>query len=141
MYACPTCGAGLKFDPKSQQLLCLSCRNKYDPENIEKMRLDKAKEVQNQENAINDNEYEAISYKCSHCGAELITTDETITTFCSFCRTGTMLDRKLVKKTKPDYVIPFAKTKEECEKIYVDKIRKAFFVFKSMIETRRSGKN
>lgn len=140
MYACPTCGAGLKFDPKSQQLLCLSCRNKYDPENIEKMRLDKAKEVQNQESPLKKDEYEAISYKCSHCGAELITTDETITTFCSFCRTGTMLDRKLVKKTKPDYVIPFTKTKEECEKIYVDKIRKAFFAPKSMIDTQEVEK-
>lgn len=140
MYVCPTCGAGLVFDPKSQQLLCLSCRNKYDPENIEKMRLDKAKEVQNQNMDLKDNEYEAISYKCSHCGAELITTDETITTFCSFCRTGTMLDRKQIAKTKPDYVIPFKVTKDECKKIYVDKIKKSFFAPKSMIDSQEVEK-
>ena len=48
MYKCPTCGAGLVFDPKSQNLLCLSCRNKYDPENVENernMKLDQAKEI------------------------------------------------------------------------------------------------
>ena len=138
MYACPTCGAGLVFDPKTQKLQCLSCRNKYDPENIEKMRLDQAKEVDNK--IENNNEYEAVSYKCSHCGAELITTDETITTFCSFCRTGTMLDRKKVKKRKPDYIIPFKITKEECKQIYIDKIKNALFAPKSMIDTQEVEK-
>lgn len=138
MYACPTCGAGLVFDPKTQNLLCLSCRNQYDPENIEKMRLDQAKEVEKELDS--QNEYEAISYKCSHCGAELITTDETITTFCSFCRIGTMLDRKTIKKKKPDYIIPFKITKEECKKIYINKIKKSLFAPKNMIETQEVEK-
>ena len=73
MLACPSCGDGLVFDPKTQKLLCLSCRNKYEPEEIEKMRLEQAKEVDNTFDI--EKEYEAISYKCSHCGAELITTD------------------------------------------------------------------
>lgn len=138
MYACPTCGAGLVFDPKTQKLLCLSCRNQYDPENIEKMRLDQAKEVENQ--IDNEKEYEAISYKCSHCGAELITNDETITTFCSFCRIGTMLDRRTIKKKKPDYIIPFKITKDECKKIYINKIKKSLFAPKNMIETQEVEK-
>lgn len=138
MYACPTCGAGLVFDPKTQNLLCLSCRNQYDPENIEKMHLDQAKEVEKQIDT--EKEYEAISYKCSHCGAELITTDETITTFCSFCRIGTMLDRKTVKKKKPDYIIPFKITKDECKKIYINKIKKSLFAPKNMIETQEVEK-
>lgn len=138
MYACPTCGAGLVFDPKTQNLLCLSCRNQYDPENIEKMRLDQAKEVETQIDT--EKEYEAISYKCSHCGAELITTDETITTFCSFCRIGTMLDRKTIKKKKPDYIIPFKITKEECKEIYINKIKKSLFAPKNMIETQEVEK-
>lgn len=138
MYACPTCGAGLVFDPKTQNLLCLSCRNQYDPENIEKMRLDQAKEVETQIDT--EKEYEAISYKCSHCGAELITTDETITTFCSFCRIGTMLDRKTIKKKKPDYIIPFKITKEECKKIYINKIKNSLFAPKNMIETQEVEK-
>ena len=138
MYACPTCGAGLVFNPKTQNLLCPSCRNQYDPENIEKMRLDQAKEVEKQLDS--ENEYEAISYKCSHCGAELITTDETITTFCSFCRIGTMLDRKLIKKKKPNYIIPFKITKEECKKIYINKIKNSLFAPKNMIETQEVEK-
>ena len=139
MYACPTCGAGLVFDPKTQKLLCLSCRNQYDPENIEKMRLDQAKEVAKQEE-VKEHLYEAISYKCSHCGAELITTDETITTFCSFCRIGTMLDRKEIKKKKPDYIIPFKITKEECKQIYINKIKNSLFAPKNMIETQEVEK-
>ena len=136
MYACPTCGDGLEFDPKTQKLLCQSCRNKYEPEEIDRMRLEQAKEIEGE----SENEYEAISYKCSHCGAELITTDETITTFCSFCRTGTMLDRKIVKKKKPDYIIPFKITKKECEEIYINKIKKSIFAPKNMIDTQEVDK-
>lgn len=139
MYKCPTCGGGLVFDPKTQNLLCPSCRNQYNPENVEKMRLDQAREVESKIDA-NNNEYEAISYKCSHCGAELLTTDETITTFCSFCRIGTMLDRKLIKKTKPDYIIPFKITKDECKQIYRNKIKGALFAPKNMIDTQEVEK-
>ena len=140
MYLCPSCGAGLFFDPKTQKLQCQSCRNQYEPEEIEKNRLDQAKEEKNNLNDDTQDKYEAISYKCSHCGAELITTDETITTFCSFCRMGTMLDRKKIKKQKPDYIIPFKITKEECEKIYYNKIKKSFFAPKSMIDEQEVKK-
>ena len=139
MYKCPTCGAGLVFDPKTQKLQCLSCRNQYDSESVENIKLDTAKETES--SILNTQEdYEAISYKCSHCGAELITTDETITTFCSFCRTGTMLDRKIVKKKKPDYVIPFKLTKKDCEQIYINKIKKSIFAPKNMIDTQEVEK-
>ena len=136
MYACPTCGAGLVFDPRTQKLQCLSCRNKYDPENIEKMRLDKAREIESSTDDLSGNKYDIISYKCSHCGAELLTSDETITTFCSFCRTGTMLDRKIIQKRKPDCIIPFKITKEDCKR----KIRDAFFAPKNMIEEQEVKK-
>ena len=138
MYKCPTCGAGLVFDPTTQKLQCLSCRNQYNPEEIEKLRLDQARENENQQSQ--DNEYVAISYKCSHCGAELITTDETITTFCSFCRTGTMVDKKFVRKRKPDFVIPFSISKKECEEIYINKIKNSIFAPKSMIEEQEVKK-
>ena len=138
MYACPTCGDGLVFDPKTQKLLCPSCRNTYEPEKVDERRLEQAKEVGDK--VESENEYEAIAYKCSHCGAELITTDETITTFCSFCRTGTMLDRKIVKKKKPDYIIPFKITKKECEEIYINKIKKSVFAPKNMIDTQEVEK-
>ena len=140
MYACPTCGAGLIFDPKTQKLQCLSCRNNYDPENVEKMRLDQAHEIKEANEDLSGDNYDIISYKCSHCGAELLTSDETISTFCSFCRTGTMLDRKIIEKRKPDYIIPFKITKEECKDIYVKKIRNAFFAPKSMIDTQEVQK-
>ena len=141
MYLCPSCGASLFFDPKTQKLQCPSCRNEYEPEEIEKAKLDEAKEQKNNlENDNQNDEYEAISYKCSHCGAELLTTDETITTFCSFCRMGTMLDRKIIKKQKPDYIIPFKISKEECKKIYYNKIKKSFFAPKSMIDEQEVEK-
>ena len=140
MYKCPSCGDGLVFNPKTQKLLCPSCRNQFDPANIKETLLDQAKEMENQISETADNKYTVISYKCSHCGAELLTTDETITTFCSFCRTGTLIDRKIVNKRKPDSVIPFQKTKKECQEIYINKIKKSFFAPKSMIDTQEVKK-
>ena len=136
MRKCPNCGAGLVFNPKLQKLQCQSCRSIFEPGKDDGLSQDTAKEIVKK---VSD-EYEVVSYKCSHCGAELLTTDETITTFCSYCRSGTMLDRKIIKKRKPDYVIPFAKTKKECEEIYVNKIKKSIFAPKSMIDTQEVEK-
>ena len=141
MVSCPSCGADLKFDPKSQMLICPHCRNKYNPEDVKDLKLDEAKEVEKVENVENaENGIKVISYKCSHCGAELFTTDETMTTFCSFCRSGTILDRKVLKKRVPDYIIPFSISKEECKEIYINRIKKSFFAPKRMIDSEEVEK-
>lgn len=138
MYVCKACGGDLVFNPKIQKLQCQYCRKQYAPESVEQLRLSKAGEIIHQNQ--NDDGYKAISYKCSHCGAELITTNETISTFCSFCRTGTLVEREIIKKRKPDYIIPFKISKKECEEIYVNKIKNALLAPKSMIETQEVEK-
>lgn len=142
MYECPSCSAGLTFDPKTQKLECKYCNTKYDISDIEKLHLKEAKNEQN--TTYNPNEdmkkYDALVYKCTQCGAELITTDETIATFCSYCGASSILERKAIKKDKPDYVIPFMKTKQECEEAYRKKLKRAFFAPKNMSEEQQIEK-
>lgn len=132
MYQCPSCGAGLEFDPKSQMLKCHYCNNSYKPDEIEKTKL-------HESNADKD-VYDALVYRCTQCGAELITTDETIATFCSYCGSSALLEKRNEKKHKPNYVIPFTKTKEECEEAYRKRLKRAFFAPKNMAEEQQIEK-
>lgn len=147
MYECPSCGAGLIFNPKNQMLKCYYCNKEYEPKEIEKQKLKSAKEEKgikietDAEASINsENMYDAIIYRCTQCGAQLLTTDETISTFCSYCGSSAMLEKKNTKKKKPDYIIPFTKTKEECEAAYRKKLRKAFFAPKNMANEQQIQK-
>ena len=148
MYECPSCGAGLEFNPATQMLECKYCNSTFNPKDLEKLHLkdakgDKGFSVTNSKDE-NGNEkldvYDAIVYRCTQCGAELITTDETIATFCSYCGSSAVLEKSNAKKTAPSYVIPFTKTKEECEQAYKNKIKRAFFAPSDMLKTQQVEK-
>lgn len=147
MYECPSCGAGLEFNPKTQKLDCKYCNSSFDPKELEEKlkdaKGDKGFSIENS-NDENGKEkvdvYEAIVYRCTQCGAELITTDETIATFCSYCGSSAILEKKNQKKVAPNYVIPFTKSKEECEQAYKNKLKKAFFAPSDMLKTQQVEK-
>ena len=147
MYECPSCGAGLEFNPKTQKLDCKYCKSSFDPKDLEEKlkdaKGDKGFSVENSKDE-NGNEkvdvYEAIVYRCTQCGAELITTDETIATFCSYCGSSAVLEKRNETKVAPSYVIPFTKSKEECEQAYKNKLKKAFFAPSDMLKTQQVEK-
>lgn len=130
MYECPSCGAGLRFDPEKQLIKCDYCGNEFRTEEIEKLKL---------KESIEDS-YEATVYRCKQCGAKLITTEETIATFCSYCGSAALLKNEKVKKHKPKYVIPFSKTKEECVEAYRKKLKNALFAPNDMAEEQQVEK-
>ena len=123
MIKCPNCTAGLEFDTSAQVVKCDYCGSEFDPKNL-KIETKKASEK-------NDT-YEGRSYACSQCGATLLTFDETAITFCSYCGSQAMIEEKLIKKNKPQFIIPFKKTKEECIAAYKKKLTSSFFAPKYM---------
>lgn len=72
--------------------------------------------------------YTARVFTCPSCGAELISTEETVATFCSYCGSSVLLESRIEEADCPDYVIPFQITREACEKAYRKTLRKALFV-------------
>lgn len=123
MIKCPNCSAGLEFDTTAQAVKCKYCGSEFDPKEL-KIEAKKASEK--------DDTYEGRSYTCSQCGATLLTFDETAITFCSYCGSQAMIEEKLIKRNKPQFIIPFKKTKEECITAYKNKLSKSIFAPKYM---------
>lgn len=128
MIECPSCGAKLKYDINSQMIKCDFCKSTFDPKR-EDLKSSVAKEITIENN---DNLVEAKNYICQSCGAELLTFDETAATFCNYCGSESMLEDRLIKINKPDFVIPFKISKEECIKIYEKKVKNNFLIPKYM---------
>ena len=130
MIVCPSCGANLKFDPKSQKMLCDFCGSSFDPKEFD-VKEDAQEQVFQEENPDTP-EFDTIDvtiYTCPQCGGELMSVDEnTAAAFCSFCGASTILNARLAKGKKPEYIIPFAKTKEDCKKAYLNVVGKALFL-------------
>ncbi len=124
MYKCPQCGAEMKFDPDRQKLVCGFCGREEEAgaeAGGEKQAAPKMRPT-----------YSAHVFTCPDCGAELLSTDETVATFCSYCGGSVLFASRIEEEDCPDYVIPFKVTKEECEKAYRRTLKKALFAPSSM---------
>lgn len=116
MYPCKNCGGSLKFDIKAQKCKCDYCKSLFDPYEIK------------DSNMANEVNLDFISYVCPQCGGEILTTEESINGFCSFCGATTMLNQSNVKHKMPEKIIPFKITKEECQEIYKRKTKRKPFL-------------
>lgn len=121
MYECPNCGGNLKFDIPSQKMFCAHCESRFDPYAITK-----------EEDAAGTGSFEANVFLCPQCGGEMISGDNDITSFCSYCGAANILSSRISREERPRYIIPFQKTKEECKKAYGQRMRKAFFAPKEL---------
>jgi len=117
MFACPNCGGNLKFDIPSQQLGCEYCHTLMDPYAFD----DKEKD------AVESKEFDVTVFSCPQCGGEIMSTDTSAAEFCTFCGASTILYSRISKEKRPDYIIPFKQTKEDCKKAYANRMRRAIF--------------
>ncbi len=127
MYKCPNCGGEIQYQPENGKIKCEYCGSVFSvDDNIEKTR--KTAEEHN------DFEGNGRIYTCSQCGASIYATEETGVTFCSYCGSQAFLESRIKgdENIMPDIIIPFKISKEECEKIYKDKIKHAWFLPKGM---------
>lgn len=122
MIKCPSCGAGLRFDVASQKAVCDYCRSSFEPASLND---------NTNEDAKTERMYDSFVYICPSCGAELSTTDKNDAVgFCPYCGGSSMIFDKIRREWKPDYVIPFKITKEDCKKAYVKEVKRHPFVSK-----------
>ena len=125
MAKCPSCGGMLRFDIPSQQMKCDSCESKFDPYEI------------GGGAAEEETEYNVTVFKCPNCGGEIVSTDETAASFCSYCGASTVLESRLSSEKKPELIIPFKKTKKDCTELFERFVKKAVFAPDSF---RRAGR-
>ena len=131
-YKCPACTGPLHFSSQSGKLECDYCGSSFTLEDVEAMQSQKAGEAEKAfEEAENqpqtqetwdlsqagsewgDEEKKLRAYSCPQCGAELICEETTAATSCPYCGNPTVIPGQLSGSRKPDYIIPFAKSKED----------------------------
>lgn len=117
MFSCQNCGGNLKFNITTQSLICEHCQTQADPYSFEDKDTD----------AIEKKEYNVTIFTCPQCGGEILSTDTSAAEFCTFCGASTILYSRLSKEKRPDYIIPFKKTKEDCKNAYGNLMKKALF--------------
>lgn len=122
MFACPGCGAGLRFDIQSQKLHCDYCDSSYDVDSYP------------YEKSANENSllYEVTVFTCPACGGEIESTENEIIQFCPFCGASDILSSRMEGRKRPQRIIPFQKTKEDCMEAFRQKAKKALFAPKEL---------
>lgn len=117
MYSCPNCGGNLKFDISTQNLGCPHCQTQMDVYSFDNPTAINTKQT----------EFDATVFSCPQCGGEILSTDTSAAEFCTFCGASTILHSRLTKEKRPNYIIPFQQTKDDCKKAYHAMMKKAIF--------------
>ena len=159
IYKCLTCGGDLQFSAEAQNWTCKYCDDTFTLEELDaagKNELNEETMDVHQELEGDKEQYQStdgtvgkdlVQYKCSHCGAEIITDRATAATICVYCSNPIIMTEQVVGDFKPEYVIPFKVDKSkvmdafktfskkpltpkdfDCEKV-VDKIQGVYIPF------------
>ena len=126
-YTCPNCNAPLAFHVGADKVTCDYCGSQFETATIETLFAQKeaaaAREASTREarwktemagSEFTAEEVAALhAFTCSSCGAELVCDTNTMATECCYCGNPTMLPSRFSGMLKPDFVIPFKKTKAE----------------------------
>ena len=146
-FFCKVCGAELHWDSKASCLKCEYCEAEYAPsdfkdindsfENNEKEKSSGLKAEEADEYAVASDDSDSadlVVYKCTHCGAEIVTARSTVATTCAYCNRAVSMIDKMVNNFKPDYVVPFAIDQDKAMKIYKEYASSSKLVPKKFIE-------
>jgi len=119
IYKCLTCGGDLQFSAETQNWTCKYCDDVFTLEQLDaagKNELNEEKVDKHQELEGDKSQYQStdgtvgsdlVQYRCSHCGAEIITDRATAATICVYCSNPVIMTEQVIGDFKPEYVIPF----------------------------------
>ena len=113
-FTCPNCGAPVAYDPGKDRITCEYCGTVITARDYEA-------------HLEADGLYTARRLTCTRCGAEMLTTDATAATFCSYCGAPTLIPGSFTEEKRPDVIVPFKITAEAAKDIYRRKVRDRFF--------------
>ena len=128
-YKCPNCSAGLAFDSKSQKMKCEYCGNEYSLDELDKLaeQQDTVKEASGEhwegfepEQWQSDEKSNMAVWSCPSCGAEILAEKTTGATVCPYCDNPMIMPDQFKDSYRPDYIIPFMKSKKEAIKALKD---------------------
>ncbi len=146
-YKCPSCGAGLTFDPESQTFHCDYCGSSFTQEEARQTQDSAAattepspREEPEEGGQAAQQAEEMTVYHCPSCGAEIVTDATTAATLCFYCHNPVVLSGRLSGEYRPQYVIPFAIPREEAEEKFLRWARGKRFVPRDFFHKSRIQK-
>lgn len=140
-YKCLNCGGNLEWSPKLQKLRCPFCESEFSLSDYEKTEQEVAQDIAHQQyqkgeeasaygysagDATDDSNIDPEDlriYRCSSCGAEVITDKTTVATTCAFCGNPVVLTEQLDTEFKPKWIIPFKVDRDQIRQIYSEYIK------------------
>lgn len=125
---CPSCGSNLKYDPKSQKMVCEHCGTALDADSKkDEFHVENGDTVEGSFDEEIKEEIKLKVYKCPSCGAEIMTDEYTSSTHCGFCGNPTMMEDRFTGEHKPAYIIPFKIDKQQAVDMYTKWAKKGVF--------------
>ncbi|MBE7082730.1 MAG: hypothetical protein E7378_03555 [Clostridiales bacterium] len=125
-YECKSCGSGLKYLPEKQKLFCEKCGSLQDIVSVpikEKNPYDKT-EFTHVDKANNNLQ----NLSCPNCGAEVVMAPLEYSRTCPYCNSNLISSEIESEDLTPDGIMPFKFGKDVASKLYVDGIRKKWFL-------------
>ena len=126
---CKNCGSNVKFDPKTQALVCPNCESQFAfNKKQEEVKHPVEEGKQNDNNKSHDSWANGMKVvKCETCGAEIMLTGLEISKCCPYCGSDYVAEKSFLPGLKPDCVIPFMFDENGAGDNFVKGIRKKFF--------------
>ena len=116
---CKNCGHALIYDPAIRKMHCMVCGSAFEAEEVESQakKYRENERVMTRGEVYGDDEVveeflENYVYTCSECGGEIAIHGTETSSTCIYCGNPNVVFSRVVKGKKPDYIIPFAVTKE-----------------------------
>lgn len=127
-YPCPNCNSELNFDSESQNLRCLHCNTQIPiasgVEVIEEHQISEYFQASH----CPVNELQSITYRCSKCGKDNISTQDIAFFECRYCGNNVInTEAYRTKPVVPASMVPFEISKEEALNAFQAWIGKGFW--------------
>ena len=88
MAHCSNCGGEVRFSIDSQDLECVNCKTHFDPATYNRTPESLEQEV-----------YETKVFTCPNCGAEIESSDLSVTGFCAYCGSAVVFNSRIKRKS------------------------------------------
>lgn len=125
-FKCPCCGGAIEWNATTQSLKCPFCDTEFDIETLQGYQEDLSQDnvddmTWNPEpgNEWSQEEAQGIqSFVCESCGGEILGDKNMAASSCPYCGNPVVVPSQFKGDLRPDFVIPFKKTKEEAKAAY-----------------------
>ena len=140
-FKCPNCAGKLHYSISQKKLRCDYCDSAFPINNFDVPEFKEGESpkisLPPQDVSLGKNEVAeeyvmdgmtVTSFVCKSCGAEIISPEESIVGYCSYCGSESALESRLDTEIKPKFIMPFVQTKEACKKVYQDRTKGMMFL-------------